>query len=197
MKRPVVVLVPTVAFLVIASTPFLQLRLANGNVDMLPTRLEARQGYDRLIADFPGQSQTTFNVVVDYPNGSPLTRDRIADQYTLTRRIANIPGVLHTSSIYDLDPKLGLFDYEQLYTGDPSQIPAAAQPLLAGTVGKHVVLIQATSNVDESSDAARNILSAIRADRSSGGRAPVTYPTSAIRPRALPSRSATYSAVWM
>src|SRR6185437_5620886 len=31
MKRPVVVLVPTVALLVIASTPFLQLRLANGN----------------------------------------------------------------------------------------------------------------------------------------------------------------------
>ena len=169
MKRPVVVLVPTVLFLVIASTPFLQLRLANGNVDMLPTRLEARQGYDRLIADFPGQSQTTFNVVVDYPNGSPLTRDRIADQYTLTRRIANIPGILHTSSIYDLDPKLGLFEYQQLYTGDPSQIPPAAQQLLGGTVGKHVVLIQATSNVDESSDAARNILKAIRSDQGVGG----------------------------
>ena len=165
MKRPVVVLVPTVAFLVIASTPFLQLRLANGNVDMLPTRLEARQGYDRLIADFPGQSQTTFNVVVDYPDGSPLTRDRIADEYTLTRRIAAIPGILHTSSIYDLDPNLGLSEYQQLYTGDPGQIPAAAQQLFAGTVGKHIVLIQATSNVDESSDAARNILKAIRNDK--------------------------------
>jgi len=169
MKRPVVVLVPTVAFLVIASTPFLQLRLANGNVDMLPTRLEARQGYDRLIADFPGQSQTTFNVVVDYPDGSPLTRDRIADQYTLTRRIAAIPGILHTSSIYDLDPNLGLNEYEQLYTGDPSQIPAAAQQVLAGTVGKHIVLIQATSNVDESSDAARNILKSIRNDHGVSG----------------------------
>ena len=56
MRRPVVVLVPTVAFLVIAATPFFNLRLANGNVDMLPSRLEARQGYDRLIADFPGQN---------------------------------------------------------------------------------------------------------------------------------------------
>src|SRR5205823_327879 len=60
MKRPIVVLVPTVAFLVIAATPFLQLRLANGNVDMLPTHIEARQGYDRLVADFQGQDQTTF-----------------------------------------------------------------------------------------------------------------------------------------
>src|SRR5437660_4835025 len=64
MKRPIVVLVPTVAFLVIAATPFFSLRLANGNVDMLPTHIEARQGYDRLIADFPGQDQTTFNIVV-------------------------------------------------------------------------------------------------------------------------------------
>src|SRR2546428_399601 len=61
MKRPVLVMVPTVLFLAIAATPFLQIRLANGNVDMLPTHIEARQGYDRLIADFPGQDQTTFN----------------------------------------------------------------------------------------------------------------------------------------
>jgi RND superfamily putative drug exporter len=162
MKRPIVVLVPTVAFLVIASTPFLSLRLANGNVDMLPERLEPRQGYDRLLADFPGQDQTTFNVVVDYADGTPLTRDRIADQYTLTRRIAALPGILRVSSIYNLDPQLGLFEYEQLYTGDPNNIPQAAQQLLAGTVGKHVVLIQAQSNDNESSDAARNILKAIR-----------------------------------
>src|SRR5207237_1767012 len=81
MKRPIVVLVPTVAFLVIAATPFFSLRLANGNVDMLPTHIEARQGYDRLIADFPGQDQTTFNIVVSYPSDTPLTQNRIMDQY--------------------------------------------------------------------------------------------------------------------
>ncbi|HKW72013.1 MAG TPA: MMPL family transporter, partial [Candidatus Dormibacteraeota bacterium] len=36
MKRPIVVLVPTVAFLAITATPFLSLRMANGDVDMLP-----------------------------------------------------------------------------------------------------------------------------------------------------------------
>src|SRR6185437_5136676 len=62
MKRPVIVLVPTVGFLVVAGSPFLQLRLANGDVDMLPTRLEARQGWDNFVASFPGQDQTTFSV---------------------------------------------------------------------------------------------------------------------------------------
>ena len=158
-------LVPTVAFLAIASTPFFQIRLANGNVDMLPERLEARQGFDRLVADFPGQNETTFNVVVDYPSGAPLTANRISDQYALTRRIAAIPGVLDTSSIYNLDPTLSLNNYEQMYTGDPSSVPEAARRLLAGTVGSHIVLIQAHASADPSSDQARNILKAIRADQ--------------------------------
>ncbi|HEY3084130.1 MAG TPA: MMPL family transporter [Candidatus Dormibacteraeota bacterium] len=162
MKRPVLVLVPTVAFLVIAGTPFLNIRLANGNVDMLPERLEARQGYDRLVDDFPGQDQTNFSVVIDYPDGSPLTTSRIADQYALTRRIANIPGVQKVNSIYNLDPQLGLFEYQRLYTGDPNNIPQQARQFLEATVGEHIVLITATTTADQTSDAARDILKAIR-----------------------------------
>jgi len=168
MKRPVVVLVPTVGFLVLAGSPFLQLRLANGDVNMLPTRLEARQGWDNLVANFPGQDQTTFNVVVSYPGGSPLTSSRIIDQYNLDRRIAAIPGVLHTTSIYDLGPTLGQSDYEALYTGDPANLPAAARQLMAATVGTHIVVIQATTNSGSTSDASRAIVNAIRADRGVG-----------------------------
>jgi putative drug exporter of the RND superfamily len=164
MKRPILVLVPTVAFLLLAATPFLQLRLANGSPDMLPTHVEARQGYDSLIADFPGQDQTTFQVLVYYPDGQPLTASRIADQFTLDRRIAAIPGVLHTTSIYDLDPKLGLYEYTQMYSGDLSRLPQPAQQLMTATTGKHIVEIQATTGENFSSDGARNILKAIRAD---------------------------------
>ena len=164
MRRPLVVLIPTTGFLLLAGSPFLSLRLANGNVDMLPTRLEARQGFDRLTADFPGQGQTTFNIVVSYPDGAPLTAARIADQYALEQRIAAIPNVLHTTSIYDLDPTLTLADYQRLYTGDVSALPAGARALLSQTVGKHIVLIQATSNSQVSSDEARSVLSAIRSD---------------------------------
>ena len=105
---------------------------------------------------------TTYDIVVNYPGGSPLTAARIADQYNLDRRIAAIPGVLATSSIYDLDPSLALSDYQATYTGDPSKIPAAARQLMATTVGKDIVVLPATSNATVSSDTARNILSAIR-----------------------------------
>ena len=173
MKRPIVVLVPAVGFLLAAGSPFLQLRLANGDVDQLPTHVEARQGWDRLVADFPGQDQTTFNIVVSYADGSPLTPSRILDQYAFKQRIAAIPGVLHTTSIYDLDPRLDASAYEAMYSGDRSQLPAAAQQLIAATVGKHIVLIQATTNSSTTSDASRAIVNAIRGDRLVGDGAQV------------------------
>ncbi len=168
MRRPIVVLVPTVGFLLAAGSPFVNLRLANGDVDMLPAHLEARQGWDQLLAGFPGQDQTTFNIVVYYPGGSPLTSSRIADQYSLERRIAAIPGVQRTTSIYDLDQALGVTQYQAMYSGDLTQLPAPARQLLTATVGKHVVLIQATTNSPQTSDASRAIVNTIRADRGVG-----------------------------
>ena len=164
MRRPVVVLVPTVGFLLLAGSPFLQIRLANGDVDQLPSRIQARQGFDRLITDFPGRNQTTFNIVVSYDGGSPLTAARIADQYSLERRIAAIPGVLRTTSIYDLGANLTLSNYQSMYTGDPSVLPPAARQLVAATVGKHILLIQASTNAAQTSDESRAIVNAIRAD---------------------------------
>src|SRR3989442_12310356 len=88
-----------------------------------------------MIANFPGQDQTTCNIVVNYPDGSPQTPDRIAAQFGLTQRIAAIPGVLHTTT--------------------------------AG-VGRHIVLIQATTSSPATSDASRAIVNAIRADQGVG-----------------------------
>ncbi len=169
MRRPIVVLVPTVAFLVVASTPFFGIRLANGNVDMLPSHIESRQGYDRLVADFPGQDETTYNIVLNYPDGQPLTSSRIADQYALTRRIAQIPGILRIQSIYNLDQTTTLEQYQALYTGDPNNLPAEVRQAMATSVGKHIVVIDATTNANPSSDEARNILKSIRADQGASG----------------------------
>jgi RND superfamily putative drug exporter len=94
MRRPVLALVPAAGLLLVLGAPFLHLRLANGDVEQLPQRLEARQGYDNLVARFPGQDQTQFEAVVHYRVGSPSTGPRVADQNALTRRIEQIPGVL-------------------------------------------------------------------------------------------------------
>jgi RND superfamily putative drug exporter len=145
MRRPVLVLLPALGFLVLAGTPFLHLRLANASVDQLPPRLESRQGYDTLIKSFPGQDQTVFNVVVHYASGSPTTAPRVQDQADLSQRMATIPGVLRVS---------------------PPQ------------VGAQIVLLNVVSNQPASSDDARAILRAIRAESiSNGGQLLVTGDT--------------------
>ncbi len=106
MRRPVVVLVPALAILLVAGTPFLQLRMANGDVDQLPPGNQAREGYDTLVRDFPGQDQTTITAVVYYPSSSPLTSDHVGAIYDLSRQFATMPNVLRVSSIVDLDPSL-------------------------------------------------------------------------------------------
>jgi RND superfamily putative drug exporter len=145
MRRPIVVLVPALGFLVLAGTPFLHLRLANASVDQLPSRLESRQGYDILVNSFPGQDQTVFSAVVNYASGSPTTAPRVLDQADLRQRLATIPGVLRVN---------------------PPQ------------VGAHIVLLDVVSNQPASSDGARTILRAIRAESiGDGGQLLVTGDT--------------------
>ena len=94
MRRPVVVLVPSLGLLLLAGLPFLGIRLANGDVDMLPPGLEARQAYDTLRSEFPGYDQTTFTVVVRYADGAPGSPAHAAQVQALSQRMAGIPGVL-------------------------------------------------------------------------------------------------------
>ncbi len=163
MRRPVVVLVPALAVLLIAGTPFLQLRLANGDVDQLPPGNPAREGYDTLVRDFPGQDQTTITAVVYYPNGSPLTSDHVGAIYDLSRQFAAMPNVLSVSSIVDLGPSLSRADYQRLYSGPAANLPAPMQQALTAGAGPHLTVLSITTNKQYTSDDARAIVNAVRA----------------------------------
>jgi len=165
MKRPVVVLLPALTLLLLAGTPFLQLRLANGDVDQLPPGNQARQGYDTLVRDFPGQDQTNITVVVYYPTGSPLTEDHIGAIYDLSRRFAAMPNVLRVSSIVDLNPSLTRADYQRFYSGSPSQLPAQMKDALTLGAGPHLALLDIVTNKQYTSDEARALVNAARAQQ--------------------------------
>jgi RND superfamily putative drug exporter len=165
MRRPWLVLLPALGILLVAGTPFLQLRLANGDVDQLPPQNEARQGYDTLIKDFPGQDQTVIDAVAYYPNGSPLTADHIGAIYDLSRRFAALPNVLRVESIVDVDSSLSRADYQRLYSGPSAQLPAKLQQALTIGSGKHIVLLSVFANKQYTSDDARALVKAVRADQ--------------------------------
>jgi putative drug exporter of the RND superfamily len=177
MRRPWVVLVPALALLLLAGTPFLQLRLANGDVDVLPPANEARQGFDTLVSDFPGQDQTTIDAAVYYLDASPLTSGHIGDIYDLTRRLAALPNVLRVESIVNFDPSLTRADYQRLYSGPTTQLPSGLQQALVLGSGKHLVLISVVTNKQGTSDEARSLVKAVRAESVQDGQVLATGPT--------------------
>jgi putative drug exporter of the RND superfamily len=178
MRRPVMVLVPTVTLIVIAGLPFGHLRMANSDIEVLPADAEVRQGHDLEVQKFPGRDQTTITVVAEFPS-NPLTFDRVGAVYDLSRRVARIPGVVGVQSIVDVDPSFDRVAYQKLYGVPP---PLALAPAVAEvvheTVGPRIVVVNALANRAPQSDGAREILRAIRAQRAVGdGRVEVTGAT--------------------
>src|SRR5205823_7885105 len=90
MRRPLLVLVPTIALIAIAASPFAQLRLASADATILPPTIESRRGYDVLVNEFPGQDQSTITVVARFAD-DPLNHRAALDD--LRARLAALPNV--------------------------------------------------------------------------------------------------------
>ena len=177
MRRPLWVLIPALTILVIAGTPFLQLRLAQGGVDQLPPSNQARQGYDTLVKDFPGQDQTTIEAVVYYPDSSPLTADHVGDMYDLSRRLAALPNVLRVDGVLNADPSLTRSDYQRLYSAPRQSLPSALQQALSISAGDHIMRLYLVTNQPPTSDEARAIVKAVRAESVPGAQVLATGET--------------------
>src|SRR5881275_1356502 len=161
MRRPLLVLLPVVALLVLMALPFLQIRIANGDVGMLPPNAETRRGYDQL-QKFPGQGQTFFSVVVRYPSGGPLTRDRVGALYDLGQRIKQIPGVEGVESMVSFDGSLSRSDYQALLTQADAAQPARVQAIVHGTTGSEIAVLSVVTKHGQESDASRAIVHSLR-----------------------------------
>ncbi len=163
MRRPVLVLVPVLGLILVAASPFLQLRMATSDVTALPKSAESRRGYDALVAEFPGQDRTRLTVVARTAAGDPLAPERIAELVPFSRRLAALPDVIRVDSVVDLDAALGVADYQRLYGGPRASLPVSVQLALKQTVGRNVVVFEVLTARAASSDEAQAIVKAIRA----------------------------------
>jgi RND superfamily putative drug exporter len=167
MRRPVAVLLPTVAFILLAGSPFLHLRLASSDVRTLPTHEESRAAYDKLLSDFPGAGQNHISVIVYYPTGSPLDRARVPQLQELNARL-KLPGVLDVQSAFSFDPRLlggggAVPDLATVYSLPREQLPAQLRTVLRQTVGPHIALFDVIAPHAFYSDEARQLVRDLRA----------------------------------
>ena len=174
MRRPVLVLVPVVAFILLAGSPFLHIHLATGDVTMLPKHEESRAAYDRLVDDFAGAGQNHISVIVDYPEGVTLDQARVAGLVELGKRLTAVRGVQRVQGAFALDPRLTADAYTALYAAPAESWPPQLRALAQGigeqrlatirrqTVGAHIVLFDVVTGDATNSDEARAIVREIR-----------------------------------
>lgn len=173
MARPVTVLVPVIAVIVVMGSPFLRLNLANGDVTMIPKHEESRAAYDRLVADFPGTGQTHVTVVARY-DVDPLAADHIGALVDLQKRLEALPDVQRVQSVFALDPRLGPAEYAALYSTPADRRPPQLQALVGAigqqrldaavkqTVGPHIVVFDAVTTKAAYTGEAQAIVRAAR-----------------------------------
>src|SRR2546421_2908831 len=161
MRRPLLVLVPIAVLLVVVASPIFQIRIANGDVGMLPPNAETRRGYDQL-QKFPGQGSTFFNVVVRYASGGPLTSQRVGDLYDLAEQIKQIPGVEGVESMVSFDASLDRSAYQALLTQPAAAQPARVQTIVHGTTGSQIAVLSVVTKYGQESDASRAIVHSLR-----------------------------------
>jgi putative drug exporter of the RND superfamily len=162
MRRPWTVLIPTVAILLLAGSPFLDLQLANSDVNQLPASAEARRGADLLQAQFPQVGQNTIAVVVDFQHGGPTSPANIAAAYQLAQRLSALKGVTGVRSYVTVDPTFTVSSYQSLYTQPRTSMPVAVQSLLTNLTGSTIAVLDVANPYFVTSDQAHNLVRDVR-----------------------------------
>jgi RND superfamily putative drug exporter len=168
MQRPLLVLIPTLAFVVLVGSPFRRLTMAAADMRVLPAGVEARRGHELLRRELPAEAANRIVVAVRFPSAPALTPERITALYQLSRRVAALPSVRTVESVVDLDPRLELGGYQTLYALPRAFLPSGIRFALRETVGERAVVLAAVSDAPVWSDEARAVVRAIRADRRVG-----------------------------
>ena len=135
MRRPVSVLIPTLALLLVLGVPFLHVRFNAPDATILPSSVPSRAAYDILVREF-GEGEFAPIVIAVRTPGDATTPGNIAALYEYSRRLAADPRVSRVSGLVDLDPRLTLGQYQLLYgsaAGPPDLF--AATSLAATTDG--------------------------------------------------------------
>jgi RND superfamily putative drug exporter len=164
MRRPVAILVPTLAVLAVMASPFLKLELMAADVRVLGVDVEARQGYEILKRDFPEAGGNRVVMGVVFPTSPALTTERIGALFDLSKRIAAIPHVTKVESIVSAEG-LGKEDFQTVLLDPPELYKVQVDAGKKMTVGDRVVILYALVDSAPESQASEDVIRSIRRER--------------------------------
>jgi RND superfamily putative drug exporter len=118
MRRPLAVLIPTLAVLLVLGSPFLHVRFNAPDASILPPDVPSRAAFDRLREAF-GEGEFAPIVIAVRTDGPATSSDNVARLFDYSRRIGTDTRVSRIESLVDVDPRMTLPQYQLVY-GDPN-----------------------------------------------------------------------------
>jgi RND superfamily putative drug exporter len=164
MRRPVAILVPTLAVLLVMGWPFLKIEMTAADVRILGLEVEARQGYETLKRDFPEEGDNRVVMAVLFPSSPALTTARIGALFDLSQRIAKLPHVIQVESLVSGEG-LGREDYQSVLLDPPELYKAQVDSGKKMTVGERVVILYALLDSAPESLASHEVIRSLRSER--------------------------------
>ena len=164
MRRPVLVLVPTVLFLVALALPVRDLELGGIDPNILPRGWESREGAVVLEQEF-GFSRQTVILVAHTFEGDPFAPDNIERMYAFGAALADVPNVTEVASYVNVRPTWGTAEYTDLYRNPASIIDPRIASTLEDGLRDGVALFAVSSDLHPSSGAARQLVADLRSFR--------------------------------
>jgi len=164
MRRPVSILLPTLALLAVMGSPFLRLEMTAADVRILGPDVEARRGYEILKRDFPEEGDNRVVMGVVFPTSPALTTERIGALFDLSQRIAAIPHVTKVESVVSGDG-MGKEDYQAVLLAPPDLYKAQIDLGKKMSVGDRVVLVYALLDSAPETPASQDVVRTLRRER--------------------------------
>ena len=148
MRRPVAVMLPVLALLLVFGLPFLGERGGLPGANVLPAANQARQTWNTIETDFPAGETSPIDILVTV-NGDPLSSSNAAALSDYSARLRGVAGVSKVSGPYSLvDPTgqpMPASAISAVLSAPSGSRPAALNGLIAADVRGSTVHLQVVS----------------------------------------------------
>jgi RND superfamily putative drug exporter len=166
MRRPITVLVPTLALLLIAGSPVLRLEQGVPGAEIYPAGVESRDAYVALQSEFAPGETTPIVILADVP-GSSTDPDTITTLTAYADQLTELDGIDRVEGPFSItNPQTGQpFSPDEvaaLYALPDGQRPAGLDALLERYVRGSTVRLDAISPIPPAKPDATDLIPIIR-----------------------------------
>ena len=169
MARPVAVLLPVLALLLLLGSPFLHVRFNAPDSTILPEHVPSRMAYDRLVNAFGEGPFAPISLAIR-TDGPAVTPDNLAKLYDYSRRLEADPRIVGVDGLLNVDPRVKLEQYQLLYGGPAGPPDRFVQAALGATTRGDLTAFTITTGFGSNRPEARALVEDLRSG--SGSLAP-------------------------